>query len=91
MLVCLSLACGLVAQTLARDPTVVNQFKRQTGHAKGWPGHVVDHIIPLCAGGPDTVGNMEWQTVARSYQKDVFERQLCAAMSRQGLILVKKS
>ena len=35
---------------------------RLTGHPGGWPGHVVDHIIPLACGGPDTPENMQWQT-----------------------------
>lgn len=40
-------------------------------------GYVVDHIVPLCAGGPDTVDNMMYQTTADSYRKDVLERDIC--------------
>lgn len=40
-------------------------------------GYIVDHIVPLCAGGPDAVTNMQWQTTADSYKKDAQERALC--------------
>lgn len=50
-------------------------------HAKRTcPGYVVDHIIPLCAGGIDKPSNMQWQTRADSYKKDVFERSQCASL-----------
>jgi hypothetical protein len=42
------------------------------------PGYVVDHITPLCAGGPDRLTNMQWQTVADGKRKDADERRLCA-------------
>lgn len=42
------------------------------------PGYVVDHGIPLCAGGPDNPANMAWQRYRpESLQKDLWERQLC--------------
>jgi hypothetical protein len=41
------------------------------------PGWVRDHIIPLCAGGSDTVANMQWQTVADAKAKDILERREC--------------
>lgn len=36
-------------------------------------GYVRDHIIALCVGGPDTVANMQWQTVAQGKAKDRWE------------------
>lgn len=36
-------------------------------------GYVRDHIIPLCKNGPDTVANMQWQTVAQGKAKDRWE------------------
>jgi hypothetical protein len=42
------------------------------------PGYVVDHIVPLCAGGPDNPSNMQWQTVADGKAKDRIERRQCA-------------
>lgn len=41
------------------------------------PGWVVDHVVPLCAGGPDRPDNMQWQTVAAAKLKDHDERRLC--------------
>jgi hypothetical protein len=38
---------------------------------------VVDHIVPLCAGGADRPRNMQWQTIAAARAKDVEERALC--------------
>lgn len=37
------------------------------------PGYVVDHIKPLCKGGPDKATNMQWQTVAAAKAKDKWE------------------
>jgi len=74
-----------------RSPTpAMNAFRRQTGYANGRPGWVIDHVVPMCAGGPDTVANLQWQDRAASYRKDVFERALCMAMKRQGLVIVHK-
>ena len=48
-----------------RCATAKAEFKRlrpcpATGQARGpCPGYVVDHIIPLCAGGPDRPDNMQ--------------------------------
>jgi hypothetical protein len=39
---------------------------------------VVDHVIPLCAGGADTPVNMQWQTVDAGKAKDRAERAQCA-------------
>lgn len=77
----------------ARDPKAVRQFKREvpcpsTDKRHGaCPGHIVDHIIPLCAGGPDKPSNMQWQTTAAAKAKDRDERRRCASLRRdvQGL------
>lgn len=73
------------ADPTPRDRSAVIVFMRQTGHPNGWPGHVVDHIVPLCAGGPNTPDNMQWQELQASYRKDGFERELCNALRRQHL------
>src|SRR5207302_639301 len=46
------------------------------------PGYVVDHIKPLCAGGPDRPPNMQWQTVAEAKKKDRLEAQECRTKRR---------
>jgi hypothetical protein len=85
------LLLGLLVQTPAelRSRAVVLAFEKATGYPNGRPGFVADHRIPLCAGGPDAVTNMQWEEVRASYVKDTFERALCVEMKRQGYILVK--
>jgi len=49
-----------------------------TGKTRGkCPGWVVDHIVPLCADGPDHPSNMQWQDVESAQQKDKAERHQC--------------
>lgn len=79
---------GLLALVMlaaqARDPGQVREFRKTnpcpaTGKVSGaCPGWVVDHMVPLCAGGPDVPDNMMWQERKQSYRKDKYERQLCA-------------
>ncbi|MGH2524886.1 MAG: HNH endonuclease signature motif containing protein [Anaerolineales bacterium] len=83
-LLCLALLLPLAAEArIERSAAEVLAFKRanpcpSTGQRRGsCPGHVVDHVIPLCAGGPDKVSNMQWQTVADAKAKDREERRLC--------------
>lgn len=87
VLVALVLVAPLAADT--RHPGVARAFRALTGYPMGRPGMVVDHKIPLCAGGPDTVDNLQWQKVAESYNKDTYERALCRELARQGYVLVK--
>lgn len=47
-------------------------------HIPSCPGYIIDHIIPLCDGGADKPSNMQWQTLAASYKKDIVERRVCA-------------
>jgi hypothetical protein len=37
------------------------------------PGYVIDHIVALKRGGPDSPSNMQWQTVADAKAKDKWE------------------
>lgn len=46
------------------------------------PGWVVDHGIPLCAGGADAPHNLFWQEKKTSYKKDVEERALCRRLKK---------
>lgn len=41
------------------------------------PGFVIDHKIPLCAGGLDAPVNMQWEEYAESKRKDKEEVYWC--------------
>lgn len=56
-----------------------------TGKVRGaCPGYVVDHVLPLCGGGPDEPSNMRWQTVEDGKLKDREEREACRALRGKG-------
>lgn len=67
----------------ARSHAAKAEFQRQNpcpanGERRGkCPGYVIDHVTPLCAGGPDHSSNMQWQTVADAKLKDRDERRMC--------------
>ena len=65
-----------------RSQAAKDDFMRQTGHPRGWPGHVVDHMVPLACGGADSPSNMQWQTVGEAKAKDKVERKGCATSRR---------
>lgn len=68
-----------------RDRGEVRRFKQANAcpYSKA-EGCIVDHIVPLCAGGADKAANMQWQTKADSYRKDAQERKQCRANARSG-------
>src|SRR5262245_10119953 len=74
---------GFPSYAAERDPAVRRAFHKahpcpSTGNKAGpCPGYVVDHIRPLCAGGPDRTSNMQWQTVAEAKKKDRLEAAEC--------------
>ena len=47
-------------------------------------GFILDHIWPLCAGGADSVQNMQWQSIEDAKKKDREERAACTACRLQG-------
>jgi hypothetical protein len=67
----------------SRDRNVPAEFQRQfpcpsTGKTTGaCPGWNKDHHIPLCAGGPDTVANLNWMTVEDHKAKTKLDMQEC--------------
>ena len=62
-----------------RSREVTREFQREnpcpsTGKRYGpCPGYVKDHVRALCAGGPDAVSNLAWQTTADAKAKDRWE------------------
>lgn len=76
----------LSADAGQRSAAEVAAFKRAnpcpaTGLRRGsCPGYEVDHIEPLCAGGPDTRENMQWLTVAEHRVKTRFDVRTCRAI-----------
>jgi len=63
---------------IPRSREAKDQFMRRSGYPRGRPGYVVDHIVPLCAGGADAPSNMQWQTVEGAKVKDRQERATCS-------------
>lgn len=47
------------------------------------PGHEVDHIIPLCAGGADKVANMQWLAVETHKVKTKKDVKHCAILRKE--------
>lgn len=79
----LAMAATASAYATQRSYAAKAEFKRMTpcpanGNRRGpCPGYVVDHIAPLCAGGPDHRVNMQWQTIDDAKAKDRDERRMC--------------
>lgn len=52
-----------------------------TGRHRGaCPGWEIDHVRPLCAGGPDRRENMQWLDVPRHREKSKADRRLCRSL-----------
>ena len=51
------------------------------GKCKGW---IIDHIVPISAGGQDHWSNMQWQSKQDSYVKDSEERRYCRTLKRMS-------
>jgi len=67
---------------IKRSRSARDEFKRSSGYPRGRPGYVVDHIVPLCAGGADAPSNMQWQTTGEAKVKDSQERATCSQHRR---------
>jgi hypothetical protein len=70
---------------IKRSESAKSAFKRlhpcpATGKSTGpCPGYIVDHVVPLCASGPDAAYNMQWQTAEQAKEKDRWEKKECNA------------
>lgn len=77
---------------IARSTTQINHFKKanpcpSTGKPTGkCPGHVIDHVKPLCACGKDDASNMQWQTITDGKAKDKLEIKQCNELRKAGTV-----
>ncbi len=80
------LALGMVAEVDARIPrsqAEVRAYRKEhpcpsTEKVRGaCPGYQVDHVIPLCAGGPDHRSNMHWLSVEDHRWKTFVDAREC--------------
>lgn len=73
---------------IERSAAEVLAFKRHnpcpaTGLRRGsCPGWQVDHVQPLCSGGPDTVVNMQWLSVADHQVKTRQDVRVCRYLKK---------
>lgn len=93
-----TLSTNLFATQIERDITgkivrskeVLYQFQKQnpcpiTHKNRGaCAGFVKDHIIPLCAGGEDSVQNLKWSEHTYSIFRDAQEKHLCSELRHLG-------
>lgn len=67
-----------------RNPAVAREFKKLHPCPYATGDCIVDHIVPLCAGGPDAVSNLQWQHKQESVAKDKLEWAECRALKKQN-------
>jgi 5-methylcytosine-specific restriction endonuclease McrA len=84
----LALAICMPAMATERSSAVRSQFQRHTicpstGKYGRCRDHVIDHVMPLCAGGADNLANLQYQTIEDAKIKDRWERKLCRDMRRE--------
>ena len=65
---------------IKRSSSASRQFLKQNGFEKVPHGWQVDHVIPLCAGGPDTPDNMQLITIETHKKKTRQDMKLCKGM-----------
>ncbi len=74
----------------ARSAKAKAEFRREqpcaaANRRKGpCKGYVIDHVIQLCAGGPDAAANMQWQAVEETKVKDRAEASQCRRLRTFG-------
>lgn len=45
-----------------------------------WRGYEFDHLLPLCAGGSNDIGNIWPQPIGEAKRKDVIENEVCLGL-----------
>jgi len=66
---------------LLRNPQVVQRFLDSLGNPAMGVGSQVDHIVPLCLGGPDCECNMQLLTSQQHKTKTVIDLKACSLYS----------
>ena len=91
------IAAGSISRAEGRSSSELRAFKREhpcpsTGATRGsCRGYVVDHVVPICAGGEDARRNMQWQTRAEATAKDAEEHRLCRKLRKESAASVAAS
>lgn len=92
LLFALLLAIGTASAAAApRSKKVLSDFAKlqkcpSTGLSKyPCPGYQADHVIPICAGGPDRVENLQWTEAKEAAARDRWEKQMCAKLRKFGM------
>jgi hypothetical protein len=87
--VAIALACaGPLTAKEYRSREVAREFQREhpcpsTGlPSGGCPGYRRDHVVPLACAGPDSVSNMQWQTIRDARAKDRWEQTVSPPATR---------
>lgn len=86
MAVVLCLLSAATQSRPARSHAAITAFKAEqpcpaTGKARGaCPGHQVDHVTPLCAGGFDRPDNLQWLPIEHHRVKTRTDVAVCAKL-----------
>jgi hypothetical protein len=87
---CLLAAFQAAAQPIHRSQAEIRAFRaenpcpvtgRRSGPCKGW---AVDHVRPLCAGGEDKPGNMQWIADPDHRFKTLVDVRECRKLARMA-------
>ncbi len=74
MMVCIGASAAPRSRIVLHDFQRANPCPATDARRGRCPGHEIDHIQPLCAGGADAVENLQWLTHeehARKTKRDV--------------------
>lgn len=80
----------LMTVAFARDPAIIREFRRLNAcpstqqHRGACPGYQVDHRIPLCLGGSDTISNLRWLPTSEHRAKTRYDIAYCAHIRKNG-------